>query len=218
MAGLSDLLELIVSERGHADPGRGRMDAPSAVLLALLGDRRQRVLRGGIRVDPASRITSKRWPSRGSATAVTAIRANSSRRAGPAHSWGHGVPILLWPVGEPAVVKPLQLSPAEAYRRRCCTPCRWRSWWRCMSGEMGAEERFAGPANSDAVIPPYLVYASPGRSSRKFYNNCANAVPWLASAEGWNRHIAVFHCREAVREMTNAIRRPAGITREHITT
>lgn len=188
-----DLLELI-KMGGHADPGVGAgplMDVLSAVLLALLLIGANAFFVGAeFALISARRDRLEALAEQGKATAVTVIRAGEQL---PAMLTGAqlGVTvssILLGRVGEPAVVKLLQLSfglsgvpPALLHTLSLAIVVALH----VLLGEMVPKNiALAGPERTAMLlVPPYLVYVRLARPFIAFYNNCANAILRLVGVQ-----------------------------------
>ncbi|CFA88854.1 Conserved membrane protein of uncharacterised function [Mycobacterium tuberculosis] len=186
-----DLLELI-KMGGHADPGAGPlMDVLSAVLLALLLIGANAFFVGAeFALISARRDRLEALAEQGKATAVTVIRAGEQL---PAMLTGAqlGVTvssILLGRVGEPAVVKLLQLSfglsgvpPALLHTLSLAIVVALH----VLLGEMVPKNiALAGPERTAMLlVPPYLVYVRLARPFIAFYNNCANAILRLVGVQ-----------------------------------
>lgn len=187
-----DLLELI-KMGGHADPGSGGplMDVLSAVLLALLLIGANAFFVGAeFALISARRDRLEALAEQGKATAVTVIRAGEQL---PAMLTGAqlGVTvssILLGRVGEPAVVKLLQLSfglsgvpPALLHTLSLAIVVALH----VLLGEMVPKNiALAGPERTAMLlVPPYLVYVRLARPFIAFYNNCANAILRLVGVQ-----------------------------------
>lgn len=188
-----DLLELIQNGR----PCRPRvgagplMDVLSAVLLALLLIGANAFFVGAeFALISARRDRLEALAEQGKATAVTVIRAGEQL---PAMLTGAqlGVTvssILLGRVGEPAVVKLLQLSfglsgvpPALLHTLSLAIVVALH----VLLGEMVPKNiALAGPERTAMLlVPPYLVYVRLARPFIAFYNNCANAILRLVGVQ-----------------------------------
>lgn len=190
-----DLLELI-KMGGHADPGAGPlMDVLSAVLLALLLIGANAFFVGAeFALISARRDRLEALAEQGKATAVTVIRAGEQL---PAMLTGAqlGVTvssILLGRVGEPAVVKLLQLSfglsgvpPALLHTLSLAVALAIVVALHVLLGEMVPKNiALAGPERTAMLLVPlYLVYVRLARPFIAFYNNCANAILRLVGVQ-----------------------------------
>lgn len=190
-----DSLELI-KMGGHADPGAGPlMDVLSAVLLALLLIGANAFFVGAeFALISARRDRLEALAEQGKATAVTVIRAGEQL---PAMLTGAqlGVTvssILLGRVGEPAVVKLLQLSfglsgvpPALLHTLSLAVALAIVVALHVLLGEMVPKNiALAGPERTAMLlVPPYLVYVRLARPFIAFYNNCANAILRLVGVQ-----------------------------------
>lgn len=167
------------------------MDVLSAVLLALLLIGANAFFVGAeFALISARRDRLEALAEQGKATAVTVIRAGEQL---PAMLTGAqlGVTvssILLGRVGEPAVVKLLQLSfglsgvpPALLHTLSLAIVVALH----VLLGEMVPKNiALAGPERTAMLlVPPYLVYVRLARPFIAFYNNCANAILRLVGVQ-----------------------------------
>ncbi|CKO81335.1 Conserved membrane protein of uncharacterised function [Mycobacterium tuberculosis] len=167
------------------------MDVLSAVLLALLLIGANAFFVGAeFALISARRDRLEALAEQGKATAVTVIRAGEQL---PAMLTGAqlGVTvssILLGRVGEPAVVKLLQLSfglsgvpPALLHTLSLAIVVALH----VLLGEMVPKNiALAGPERTAMLlVPPYLVYVRLARPFIAFYNNCANAILRLVGGQ-----------------------------------
>lgn len=187
-----DLLELIKMGGHGPRVGAGPlMDVLSAVLLALLLIGANAFFVGAeFALISARRDRLEALAEQGKATAVTVIRAGEQL---PAMLTGAqlGVTvssILLGRVGEPAVVKLLQLSfglsgvpPALLHTLSLAIVVALH----VLLGEMVPKNiALAGPERTAMLlVPPYLVYVRLARPFIAFYNNCANAILRLVGVQ-----------------------------------
>lgn len=171
------------------------MDVLSAVLLALLLIGANAFFVGAeFALISARRDRLEALAEQGKATAVTVIRAGEQL---PAMLTGAqlGVTvssILLGRVGEPAVVKLLQLSfglsgvpPALLHTLSLAVALAIVVALHVLLGEMVPKNiALAGPERTAMLlVPPYLVYVRLARPFIAFYNNCANAILRLVGVQ-----------------------------------
>lgn len=200
------------------------MDVLSAVLLALLLIGANAFFVGAeFALISARRDRLEALAEQGKATAVTVIRAGEQL---PAMLTGAqlGVTvssILLGRVGEPAVVKLLQLSfglsgvpPALLHTLSLAIVVALH----VLLGEMVPKNiALAGPERTAMLlVPPYLVYVRLARPFIAFYNNCANAILRLVGVQPKDElDIAVSTAELSEMIAESAIRRPAGSRGAH---
>lgn len=171
------------------------MDVLSAVLLALLLIGANAFFVGAeFALISARRDRLEALAEQGKATAVTVIRAGEQL---PAMLTGAqlGVTvssILLGRVGEPAVVKLLQLSfglsgvpPALLHTLSLAVALAIVVALHVLLGEMVPKNiALAGPERTAMLLVPlYLVYVRLARPFIAFYNNCANAILRLVGVQ-----------------------------------